>query len=80
MKKEDLLIYEAYWFTEYISNSWLQEIIARCLARKVNKKWRRYEERIAREKFIRKYLGVQKDEDYITMTWKDKSVYKTKLR
>lgn len=42
MKKEDLIIYEYPWYAGYVSWNWLQEIIAIRLARKVERKHKRY--------------------------------------
>lgn len=52
MKKEELLIYEAPWYSDYISWDWLQNIIAKRLANKINRKWKRYEFRVKRNKFF----------------------------
>jgi hypothetical protein len=52
MKKEDLLIYELPTIAESISFSWGQEIIAKYLARKINRKWKRYEHRLKRAKYL----------------------------
>ena len=50
--KRELLLYEVPSITEYISNDFLQEIIAKYIAYKVNKKYKRYEERCIREDFF----------------------------
>ena len=52
MKKEDLTVYEVPSIAEYVSNSFLQDIIARYTAWRVNTKWNRYVRRLERQKFI----------------------------
>lgn len=46
MKKTDLVIYEMPSVSEFISWPWFQEIIARYTAYKVNRKWKRYTNRL----------------------------------
>ena len=52
MKKEDLTIYEVPSIAEHISISWVQDIIARYTAWRVNTKWNRYVRTLERQKFI----------------------------
>lgn len=58
MKKEELLIYEVPTISGFISNKWLQELVAKYLAWKINKKWRRYEYRIHRSKYLAKLKDI----------------------
>jgi len=53
MKKSELLEYEMPTITEFISNKFLQDIIARYLVSKVNRKWKRLLKRKEREKYLR---------------------------
>jgi hypothetical protein len=53
MDKQKLLTYECPTISEYISVDWMQTIIARYVAWKVNKKIRRYNKRIERMKFLK---------------------------
>jgi hypothetical protein len=55
MKKEDLTVYEVPSIAEYVSISWMQDIIARYTAWRVNTKWNRYVRRLERQKFIEAY-------------------------
>jgi hypothetical protein len=53
MKKDiELLKYEMPSIGEYTINNFIQEIIARYLAWKINRKWKRYIIRKDREKFV----------------------------
>lgn len=52
MEKKDLLEYESPSISEFISIGWMQELIARYLAWKINRKWKRYEYRLARKEYI----------------------------
>jgi len=52
MKKEDLLWYEAPAITEKISIDWIQNIMARYIAWKINRKWERYQKRLKRALFL----------------------------
>ena len=52
-------MYEAPTISEYISNGFLQGIVSRYIAYKINKKWIRYEKRMSREKFLQ---AVHKDD------------------
>ena len=56
MKKEELLKYEMPSIAEYISIAWMQKIVARYCAWKINRKWRRYENRQKREKFLKGFM------------------------
>jgi len=56
MTKQELCQYEAPSITEYISNDFLQGVIAKYIAFKVNRKWQRYQKRLQREVFIKRYL------------------------
>lgn len=53
MEKIDLVKYELPTWVEFISNDWLQSIIARHYANKVNKKVARYNYRNDREAFFK---------------------------
>ena len=53
--KEMLLKYELPSIAEYCSVDWIQEIIARYTAMKINRKWARYQKRLRIEKFITSY-------------------------
>ena len=55
MEKLDLGMYEAPSIAENISIGWMQELMARYIAWKVNRKWKRYEVRLARNKFFKAY-------------------------
>jgi len=59
--KKDLLLYEASSITEYISWEWLQDIVARLLAMKINRKWKRYEFRVKRDRFFKQFNSKQGD-------------------
>ena len=62
MKKEELLVYEAPTITEFISWSWGQNLAARYLDWKINRKWERYQFRLNRERYFKELLGeVNKD-------------------
>ena len=50
MERNELLIYEMPLMAEFVSNSLLQEIIARYLAWKINRKWKRYQIRLLTKK------------------------------
>lgn len=54
-EKQVLLKYELPSIAEYCSISWIQEIIARYTAMKINRKWARYQKRLQREKFLTSY-------------------------
>ena len=57
MKREiDLLVYEAPTYTEFISWNWLQNIVAKILANRINRKMKRYEYRLKREKYLKHLL------------------------
>jgi len=51
MTKEELILYEMPFFVEFISINWLQDIIARYIGWKVNRKFNRF----ARRKNLIKY-------------------------
>lgn len=53
MTKEELLNYEMPTYAEYISWDWLQNIIAKRLARKINRKIKRYNTRVERIKYLK---------------------------
>jgi len=55
MEKKEILKYEAPFIAEFISIGWMQDVIARYIAWKVNRKWKRYLYREDREKWVRKY-------------------------
>lgn len=42
MNQEELIKYELPWYAGYVSNSFLQDIIARHIAAKVSRKYARY--------------------------------------
>lgn len=50
-----LLKYELPSIAEYCSISWIQEVIARYPAMKIDRKWVRYQKRLQREKFLTSY-------------------------
>lgn len=58
MNEEELLKYELPSISEYISIGWMQEIIARLTANRINRKLRRYKKRKEREEFISKYKEI----------------------
>jgi len=47
-----LLKYEMWSIAEWVSWDWLQNILARLVANKVNRKLRRYNKRTEREKYF----------------------------
>jgi len=53
MNTKELLKYEMPSIAEYCSIGWIQNIIAWCTAKKINRKTRRYNARLAREAFVR---------------------------
>lgn len=53
MNKTELLTYEAPFISEYVSIGWIQTILARYLAWKINRKLARYEKRLERVRFIK---------------------------
>jgi len=57
MKKKDLIGYEMPTVAEFISFNWGQEIIARYIAWKVNRKYKRYMKRLARARFFQDRYG-----------------------
>lgn len=57
MNKEELLKYELPSISEYCDFEWMQTLVGRYSAWKVNKKIRRYNKRKEREEFIRKILN-----------------------
>ncbi len=54
MDTNKLLLYEAPWITEFISINWVQNLVARYIAYKVNRKVKRYNFRIDRQEFFEK--------------------------
>ncbi len=56
IKIEDLLAYEMYSISEWVSIGWMQTILARLLAWKVNRKIARYNKRLAREDWIKRNM------------------------
>lgn len=56
MKKEELAIYETPLIAEFISNKFLQNIMARYIAWKVNKKWERLVKRNERAEWLSKII------------------------
>ena len=55
MTKQDILNYElANSPAEHVSNEFLQNIIARYYAWKVNRKWKNYEKMLARVEYLKK--------------------------
>ena len=56
MEKKELLEYECPFIAEFISNNRLQDLIAKYLVWKVNKKWKRYENRLARREYFKDRL------------------------
>jgi hypothetical protein len=63
MDANELLRYEAPSWTEYIGFQWGQAIVARYLAKKVNRKLQRYNTRLRREKFITGKAGGEAEGD-----------------
>ena len=53
MKREELLVYEMPTIAEFISFEWGQTIIAKYTAWKINRKWKRYQVRLARDRFFK---------------------------
>lgn len=51
MKPEELIKYELPTIAEFVSIGWLQNIIAWYYAKKINRKWARYQKRIARDEW-----------------------------
>lgn len=51
-RNTELLIYEMPWYAYYVSNNFLQTILAKHTARKVNRKMKRYEKYYAMKAFI----------------------------
>lgn len=45
--KRFIILYEMPSFADYVSFSWMQDLVARYIAKTVNRKMRRYEKRIA---------------------------------
>jgi len=56
MKKEELIKYELPSLAEFVSIGWLQTIIAWYYAKKVNRKFARYEKRLKREDWIKRHF------------------------
>lgn len=56
MTTEELLEYEMPTWVEFVSIGWMQTIIGRCIARKVNRKIARWNRRQERKMFIKEYL------------------------
>ena len=56
MEIKHLEIYEAPTISEFVGNDYLQNIIAKYIAWKINKKVARYNKRIERDRIIRKIL------------------------
>lgn len=59
MNKEELIKYEAPYIAEFV-NGWLGTLIAKYIVWKINKKLRRYNKRIEREKFVLAVLNSSK--------------------
>lgn len=53
----ELLKYELPSWTELCSIKWIQSIIAWYYSKKVNRKFKRYQKRLAREKFFTELLN-----------------------
>lgn len=53
MTPEELIKYEMTSWAEFCSIDWIQEILARYYASKVNRKWYRYQKRLTREKYLK---------------------------
>ena len=53
MKPEELLKYELSSIAEFCSIGWMQSVLAWWYAKKVNRKWKRYNVRLNREKYLR---------------------------
>lgn len=57
MKIEDLLIYESPTISERLDYKWMQDIMSKYLAWKVNRKWKRYQRRIKTAELVRNMLN-----------------------
>jgi len=55
---EDLVRYETPVIAEFISTGWIQDILAKHLARKVSRKIARYNKRIDRDNFLKEHHGL----------------------
>jgi len=55
MDKKELIIYEMPSIAEFISIGWIQTIVAKYVAWKVNRKMARYAGRLIREQFINSF-------------------------
>ena len=53
MTPQELLKYELPSWTELCSVKWIQSVLAWYYAKKVNRKWYRYQKRLTREKYLR---------------------------
>ena len=53
MNTDKLLIYEMPAIAEFISNDWLQGIIAKYVANKINRKVKRYNQRVERAEYLK---------------------------
>jgi len=56
MKIEELLIYECPSIAEYISFNWVQNIVAKYLSYKINRKLNRYNNRIERSEMLKPFI------------------------
>lgn len=53
MNTTELIKYELPWYAEYVSNGWLQDIIAKRCSKRIMKKLARYNRRIKLEEFAK---------------------------
>jgi hypothetical protein len=56
----ELIAYELPWYADFVSIGWLQDIIARRVARKVRRKFGRYLLRELRHETLLKYKHARK--------------------
>jgi hypothetical protein len=52
-QKEFLIVYEMPLWYEFISVRWIQNLLARMIAFKINRKLARYNERVERKKWLK---------------------------
>ena len=53
MNKIDLVLYETPAIAKYISIGWIQNILAKYVAKKVNRKVKRYEDTIKTKEYLK---------------------------
>lgn len=57
MNTKELFRYETPRISQYISNDFLQDLMARYVAFKVNRKLKRYNEYLRLEKWVKKHIN-----------------------